>query len=197
VHKLVKVLVWLCISSVLPGCAFNEVSGSRVPGAGPSTEFRSVDVVFADRAAMRPGGIGGLIGAPVPQGLTSRAGEDLPRLMRELCDGAAMSLSENRVAGRAILLSQYASQRPSAASHFIYVSMESAKLSPQSVTEFVLNVEVLDASNRRTLWKGTTHAYPGESGWTDKQRKDSVTEKRKTFGNSLVQALRDAVAMPR
>lgn len=196
-RRIANGFVTLLISVVLTGCAFNEVSGQRVAGTTSGTAFRAVDIVFTDQAAMSQSGIGALIGAPAPQGLMSRASGDLPTVMRELRDGAVAALSENRVTGRALLLSERATLGPSSSySHVILVSMQSATISVQTATTFILNVEVLDAATRRSLWKGTSRVNPGASGWNETERRANIAEKGRKFGNGLIQALRDSGALP-
>lgn len=188
--------VALLVSVLLTACAFNEVSGQRVAGANSETAFRAVDVIFVDQATMTQSGIRAMIGAPAPQGLMSRASGDLPIVMRELRDGAVAALSENRVPGRALLFSERASLGPSSSySHLVVVSMQSATISVQTATTFILNVEVLDAATRRSLWKGTSRVNPGASGWNEADRRANLAEKGRKFGEGLIQALRDSGAV--
>jgi hypothetical protein len=191
-----RVLAALCALSVIvvsTGCAFNEVSGQRVAGSTSTTALTAVDVIFVDRASMNPGGLGGLIGAPVPQGSMSRASEDLAGLMRELRDGAAAALAENKVPGRVMLSSERSGAASTASqSHAIVVAMQSATTKPQTPTAFVLSIEVLEVATKRSLWKGTSRVQSGHVGWTKEALLAYPAERKKKFGESLVQALRDA-----
>ncbi len=72
------------------------------------------------------------------------------------------------------------------------VSMKSATAGSQTGTSIVLDVEVAEFATRQSLWKGSARAYPGGAGWgLEAMEKDRI-EKGKTFGESLIKAMKDA-----